>query len=59
MDYIQACLDKANMKAVSRVQQVKRWVVIDNDFSMETGELTPTAKVKRNVVYKKYADQIA
>lgn len=41
------------------MQQVKRWVLVDGDFSIETGELTPTGKVKRNVVYKQYGEQIA
>ena len=59
MKFIQDCVDKANLKAVSRVQEVKRWVVIDGDFSIESGEMTPTGKVKRNVVYKQYESQIA
>ena len=53
------CVEKANAKAVSRVQQVKRWHILDGDFSIESGEMTPTGKVKRNFVYKKYSDQIA
>jgi len=57
--FIQECVDKANLKAVSRVQEVKRWVIIDGDFSIESGEMTPTGKVKRNVVYKQYETQIA
>jgi long-subunit acyl-CoA synthetase (AMP-forming) len=52
--YIDKCIEKANLKAVSRVSKVKRWSILDYDFSVEGGELTPTAKVKRNYVYKKY-----
>ncbi len=33
--------------------------MIDGDFSIESGEMTPTGKVKRNVVYKQYETQIA
>jgi long-chain acyl-CoA synthetase len=51
---IQAQLDKANSK-YAQVEQVKKFVILDHDLSQETGELTPTLKVKRNVVNEKYA----
>ena len=43
-----------NSKAISRAATLRRWIILDNDFSIDTGELTPTMKVKRNFVYKKY-----
>jgi long-chain acyl-CoA synthetase len=38
------------------VEQVKRFAILDHDLSAEAGELTPTMKVRRNVVYDRYAD---
>ena len=50
---IQAELDKANSH-YAQVEQVKKFFILDHDLSQETGELTPTMKVKRNVVNEKY-----
>jgi long-chain acyl-CoA synthetase len=53
---IAAELDRANAKYASP-EQVKRFFILGHDFSQETGELTPTLKVKRSVVHEKYADR--
>jgi long-chain acyl-CoA synthetase len=55
LQLIQGEIDKANAK-YAQVEQVKKFVILDHDLSQATGELTPTLKVKRNVVNEKYAD---
>ncbi len=52
---VQEALDRANAK-YAQVEQVKKFAILDHDLTQETGELTPTLKVKRNVVNDKYAD---
>jgi long-chain acyl-CoA synthetase len=54
-ELIQADLDRANAK-YAQVEQIKKFELLDHDFSQEAGELTPTEKVKRNVVNDRYAE---
>jgi long-chain acyl-CoA synthetase len=54
-ELIQTELDAANAR-YAQVEQIKKFTILDHDLSQETGELTPTLKVKRNVINEKYAD---
>jgi long-chain acyl-CoA synthetase len=42
----------------ARVEQVKKVTILPHDLSQESGELTPTLKVKRAVVASKHEDEI-
>jgi long-chain acyl-CoA synthetase len=54
---IMAHVDEIN-KNFARVEQVKKISILPNDLSQESGELTPTLKVKRAVVASKHEDAI-
>jgi long-chain acyl-CoA synthetase len=54
-ELVQKELDRANSN-YAQVEQVKKFKILDHDLSIETGELTPTLKVKRNVVYDRYSE---
>jgi long-chain acyl-CoA synthetase len=54
---IQQAVDDAN-KAVSKAEAIKRFRVLEVDFTEAGGQLTPTLKLKRNVVLKDFAHEI-
>jgi long-chain acyl-CoA synthetase len=43
---------------LARIEQIKRFAILPRDFSQEAGELTPTLKVKRNLIGGRYAREI-
>jgi long-chain acyl-CoA synthetase len=54
---IQEAVDDAN-KAVSRAESIRRFVILGTDFTEQTGHLTPSLKVRRNVVAKDFSADI-
>ena len=49
-------VDETNRR-FARIEQVKRFEILERDLSQAESELTPSLKVKRNVVYERYADR--
>jgi long-chain acyl-CoA synthetase len=43
----------------ARIEQIKRFAILDRDLTQAGGELTPTLKLKRNVVYGEFGDEFA
>ncbi|MBN9369867.1 MAG: fatty-acid--CoA ligase [Hydrogenophaga sp. SCN 70-13] len=54
---IQGLIDATNRK-FARVEQIKKFWLLDTQLTAEDEELTPTMKLKRKLVQKKYAEQI-
>jgi long-chain acyl-CoA synthetase len=54
---VDAAVKQANL-AVSHAESIRKFRILPVDFTEDTGELTPTMKVKRNVVVQKFASDI-
>jgi len=54
---MQKAVDEAN-RMVSKAEQIKKFTVLDIDLSVETGHVTPSLKLKRDVVARDFAKQI-
>ena len=55
--HLDKALDHANA-TVSHTEAIKKYKVLPSQFTEESGELTPSLKVKRNVVHEKFANEI-
>ena len=51
-------VDELNAR-LNRWETIKKWTILDHDLTIESGELTPSMKVKRNVVEENHQKQIA
>ncbi len=56
-ELIQGVVDDVNAER-SRYEQIKRFTILPRDFSMDSGELTPTLKLKRRVVVERFATEL-
>jgi long-chain acyl-CoA synthetase len=56
-ELVQEIVDGVNRDRV-RVEQIKRFAILPRDFTQEDGEVTPTLKLRRKVVYEHFAREI-
>ena len=54
---VQGYVDELN-STLNRWETIKKWELLDHDLSVESGELTPSMKVKRNVVEDNYKQKL-
>ncbi|MEU4231540.1 AMP-dependent synthetase/ligase [Nonomuraea sp. NPDC026600] len=54
---VQKAVDTAN-RAVSKAEQIKKFAILDVDITEDSGHLTPTLKIKRNVVMRDFAEDV-
>lgn len=57
VDLIDSIVQEKNKK-LARHETIKKFVILGHDFSQETGELTPTLKVRRKFTSEKYRDML-
>ncbi|MBS3756742.1 MAG: AMP-binding protein [Desulfobacterales bacterium] len=56
-EFLQNRIDAVNT-TLPQVQAIKKFFVLPSEMTVETGELTPTMKLKRRIIYEKYANEI-
>lgn len=54
---VQGYIDEVN-QSLSQAERVKKFVIVPREWTLDSGELTPTLKMKRRVVHERYADLI-
>jgi long-chain acyl-CoA synthetase len=54
---VEGYVEQLNQK-LNRWEQVRQFIILDRDLTVEDGEITPNMKVKRKVVEDRYRDQL-
>ncbi|WP_283133775.1 AMP-dependent synthetase/ligase [Rhizohabitans arisaemae] len=54
---VQKAVDEAN-RSVSKAESIRKFVLLDEDLTVASGHLTPSLKLKRNVVAQDFAEEI-
>jgi len=57
LEALQSAVDETN-RAVSKAESIRKFEVLDNDFTVESGHLTPSLKLKRNVVMGDFSERV-
>jgi len=56
LELLQVDIDSVNAR-VARIEQIKHFTVLERDLTLADGDLTPTLKVRRAVIERRYADR--
>jgi long-chain acyl-CoA synthetase len=57
LSVVQGYIDEVN-ESLSQVERIKKFAIVPEEWTVDSGELTPTMKMKRRVVHEKYAELI-
>ena len=57
IDLIQGEIDRRNQE-LARIEQIRKFTILEQEFSQEREEVTPTFKIKRRVIGKRYRDLV-